>query len=156
MASTLTVDNIQGATATDKVMIPGHVVQVKQTSTSGNLGTGTQDLVSVSITPTDNNNKILVIGCGLCYCPQGTSTAADLYRDSTFIFRTASGVGWGSPSANNNESFTPVFLDDPQTTSAITYKMQGLHVAGTTAPSWGYYTSSNTGNTSIIVMEVVV
>ena len=132
------------------------IIQVEQATVSGNLGTGTQDLVSVSITPTDNNNKILVMGSGLCYCPQGTSTAADLYRDSTFIFRTASGVGWGNPSANNNESFTPVFLDDPQTTSAITYKMQGLHVSGTTAPAWGYYTSSNTGNTSIIVMEVVV
>lgn len=132
------------------------IIQVKQATVSGNLGTGTQDLVSVSITPTDNNNKILVMGSGLVYVPQGTSTAADLYRDSTFIFRTASGVGWGDVSAHNNDAFTPVFLDDPQTTSAITYKMQGLHVSGTTAPSWGYYTSSNTGNTSITVMEVVV
>jgi hypothetical protein len=154
MASTLTVDNIQGATASDKVMIPGHVVQVKSTTVSGNLGAGTQDLVSVSITPTDNNNKILIIGSGLVYTPQGVASAVDLYRDSTFIFRTAGGVGWGSPSANDNESFTPVFLDDPQTTSAITYKMQGLAIAG--SMSWGYYDSSGTGNTSITVMEVAV
>ena len=157
MASTLTVDNIQGATSTDKVLIPGHIVQVKQATVSGNLGTGTQDLVSVSITPTDNNNKILVMGSGLCYCPEGTSTVADLYRDSTFIFRTAAGVGWGGGgSQHNNESFTPVILDNPQTTSAITYKMQGLHVSGSTAPWWGYYTNAATGSTSIIVMEVGV
>ena len=154
MASTLTVDNIQGATATDKVMIPGHVVQVKSTVVSGALGAGTQDLVSISITPTDNTNKILIIGCGLVYTPQGGVSVVDLYRDSTQIFRTAGGVGWGSPSANDNESFTPVFLDNPQTTNAITYKMQGLATAG--SPSWGYYDSNGTGNTSITVMEVVV
>ena len=132
----------------------GTVVQVKQASVSGNLGSGTQDLVSVSITPTDNTNKILVMGSGLSYVPQGSSSTVDIYRDSTFIFRTAGGVGWGSPTAHNNESFTPVFLDDPQTTSAITYKMQGLAISG--SPSWGYYNSGATGNTSIIVMEVVV
>jgi hypothetical protein len=133
----------------------GSIIQVKSTTVSGNLGTGTQDLVSVSITPTDNNNKILVIGSGLAYVPQGVGTAVDIYRDSTFIFRTAGGVGWGDVNGNNNESFTPTLLDDPQTTSAITYKMQGLQTSGSGA-TWGYYDSNNTGSTSITVMEVVV
>jgi len=133
----------------------GSIIQVKSASTSGNLGTGTQDLISVSITPTSNTNKILVIGSGLAYVPQGGTATVDIYRDTTFIFRTAGGVGWGSPNANNNESFTPTLLDDPQTTSAITYKMQGLQVSGS-GVAWGYYDSSNTGNTSITVMEVVV
>lgn len=133
----------------------GSIIQVKSATVTGNLGTGTQDLISVSITPTSNTNKILVIGSGLAYVPQGSSATVDIYRDTTFIFRTAGGVGWGSPTANNNESFTPVFLDNPQTTSAITYKMQGLQVAGS-GVSWGYYNSSNTGSTSITVMEVVV
>ena len=156
VASGISASKLTTGTLPSTQMPVGSIIQVTQATVSGNLGTGTQDLVSVSITPTDNTNKILVMGSGLSYVPQGTSTAVDLYRDSTFIFRTAGGVGWGNPSANNNESFTPVFLDDPQTTSAITYKMQGLHVSGTTAPSWGYYTNSLTGNTSIIVMEVVV
>ena len=154
MASTLTVDNIQGATSTDKVLIPGHIVQVKQTTVSGNLGTGTQDLVSVSITPSDNTNKILVLGHTSVLAPQGTTTALDMYRDSTFIYRSAIGVGWGT--GNDSGAASPIFLDDPQTTSAITYKLQGLQVSGTTAPSWNYYSSSATGNTSITVMEVVV
>jgi len=157
---TIALPDVAGTVVTTSdilsAMPVGSIIQVKSTVVSGNLGTGTQDLVSVSITPTDNTNKILVMGSGLCYCPQGTSTAADVYRDSAFIFRTAAGVGWGASGSNNNESFTPVYLDNPQTTNAITYKMQGLHVSGTTAPSWGYYTSSATGNTSITVMEVVV
>ena len=135
----------------------GSIIQVKQTSVTGNLGAGTQDLVSVSITPTDNTNKILIMGSGLCYVAQGNSAATDLYRDSTFIFRTAAGVGWGSGTGqHNNESFAPIFLDNPQTTSAITYKMQGLHTSGAGTVTWGYYDSSNTGGTSITVMEVVV
>ena len=135
----------------------GSIIQVKQTSVTGNLGAGTQDLVSVSITPTDNTNKILVMGCGLCYVPQGSAAAADLYRDSTFIFRTAAGVGWGSgTSQNNNESFAPIFLDNPQTTSAITYKMQGVQTSGGSTVTWGYYSDAATGGTSITVMEVVV
>jgi len=133
----------------------GSIIQVKSASTSGSLGTGTQDLISVSITPTSNTNKILVIGNGLSYVPQGVGTAVDIYRDSTFIFRTAGGVGWGDVTGHNNESFTPTVLDNPQTTSAITYKMQGLQVSGSGAV-WGYYDSNNTGSTSITVMEVVV
>ena len=156
VASGISASKLTTGTLPSAQMPVSSIIQVKQATVSGNLGTGTQDLVSVSITPTDNNNKILVMGSGLVYVPQGTSTVADLYRDSTFIFRTAAGVGWGDVSAHNNESFTPVFLDNPQTTSAITYKMQGLHVSGSTAPSWGYYNSSATGNTSITVMEVVV
>ena len=135
----------------------GSIIQVKQTSVTGNLGAGTQDLVSVSITPTDNTNKILIMGCGLCYVAQGNIAVADLYRDSTFIFRTAAGVGWGSGAGqDNNESFSPIFLDNPQTTSAITYKMQGLQTSGSGTVAWGYYDSSNTGGASITVMEVVV
>ena len=38
------------------------IIQVKQASVSGVIGSGTQDLVSVSITPSDNTNKILVLG----------------------------------------------------------------------------------------------
>ena len=155
IASGVSASKLTTGTLPSAQMPVSSIIQVKQASVSGNLGAGTQDLVSVSITPTDNTNKILVMGNGLCYVPQGSVAVADLYRDSTFIFRTAAGVGWGSPSANNNESFTSIFLDNPQTTSAITYKMQGLHVSGTNT-SWGYYTSSATGNTSITVMEVVV
>ena len=135
----------------------GKIIQVKQTSVTGNLGAGTQDLVSVSITPTDNTNKILIMGCGCCYTAQGNVAAADLYRDSTFIFRTAAGVGWGSGTGqNNNESFAPIFLDNPQTTSEITYKMRGVQSSGSGTVTWGYYSDAGTGGTSITVMEVVV
>ena len=154
MASGISASKLTTGTLPSTQMPVGSIIQVESTTVSGNLGAGTQDLVSVSITPTDNTNKILIMGSGLVYTPQGTVSAVDLYRDSTFIFRTTGGVGWGSPNANDNESFTPVFLDNPQTTNAITYKMQGLAISG--SMSWGYYDSNNTGNTSITVMEVVV
>lgn len=157
VASGISASKLTTGTLPSAQMPIGSIIQVKQTSVTGNLGAGTQDLVSVSITPTDNTNKILIMGSGLCYVPQGNAAVADLYRDSTFIFRTAAGVGWGGGSSqHNNESFAPIFLDNPQTTSAITYKMQGLQASGSGSVAWGYYDSSNTGGTSITVMEVVV
>ena len=157
VASGISASKLTTGTLPSAQMPIGSIIQVKQTSVTGNLGAGTQDLVSVSITPTDNTNKILIMGSGLCYVPQGNAAVADLYRDSTFIFRTSAGVGWGGgTSQHNNESFAPIFLDNPQTTSAITYKMQGLQASGSGSVAWGYYDSSNTGGTSITVMEVVV
>ena len=132
----------------------GSIVQVKQATATGNLGAGTQDLVSVSITPTDNTNKILVLGHTNAYVPAGSIAVVDIYRDTTFIYRSAIGTGWGAYA--ENASCSPVYLDNPTTTSAITYKLQGLHVSGSTNTSWNYYSASNTAETSITVMEVVV
>ena len=131
----------------------GSIIQVKSATVTGNLGSGVQDLVSVSITPTDNTNKILVMGNTSAYTPAGATSWVDVYRDSTFIYRSAVGVGYGSNA--RSDAASPIHLDDPQTTSAITYKLRG-NSTGSSPGSWNYYTSNNTTSTSITVMEVVV
>jgi hypothetical protein len=119
----------------------GAVIQVKQTidtaiSTITNTGTASTFVdcgsLSVAITPSDSNNKILI-----CAEVNVTSNTAD--RFAFFKFEggnTASGVG---DSANNRQrilksvyfpatsSQTPVsmcYLDSPATASAITYKVK--------------------------------
>ena len=154
VASGISASKLTTGTLPSAQMPVSSIIQVNSTSVSGTIGTGTQDLVSVSITPSDNTNKILVLGHTSVLAPQGTTTSLDVYRDSTFIYRSAIGVGWGT--GNDSGAASPIFLDDPQTTSAITYKLQGLHVSGTTVPSWNYYSGGGTGNTSITVMEIVV
>ena len=154
IASGISASKLTTGTLPSAQMPVSSIIQVKQTVVTGVIGTGTQDLVSVSITPSDNTNKILVLGHTSVLAPQGTTTALDMYRDSTFIYRSAIGVGWGT--GNDSGAASPIFLDNPTTTSAITYKLQGLQVSGTTAPSWNYYSGGGTGNTSITVMEVVV
>src|SRR6056300_761624 len=64
----------------------GSIVQVKQATANGNLGAGTQDLVSVSITPTSNTNKILVLGHTNAYVAAGVIAVVDIYRNSTYRY----------------------------------------------------------------------
>ena len=144
MGSTLTVDNIQGATTAANVKLPaGSVLQVVQgelLTQSANSSSSYSDLLSQAITPKYNNSKIL-IQCNGCGTPQ---TANALYfkllRGSTEI---GSGTGGGYynvisalTNPGNGEQFdvkgwTIQFLDSPATTSATTYKIQSAAVNGT-------------------------
>lgn len=66
MASTLTVDNIEGATSSSAVKIPGHVVQVVQTYSTTiqqiSAATAFTDLVSLTttLTPKISGSKFLI------------------------------------------------------------------------------------------------
>jgi len=100
-----------------------------------------------------NTNKILILGHTNAYVPTTAIAVVDIYRDSTFIYRSAIGVGWAS--TPDNASCSPIYLDNPQTTSSITYKLRGLTVSGTNT-SWNYYSAAATAETSITVIEVVV
>lgn len=130
----------------------GRILQVLSTGATGNLGAGTVDLVSVSITPSSASNKVLILAHTNCYTPAGTTSVVDLYRGATFVYRSAIAVGWGVYA--HQGAATIVHLDSPATTSSVTYKIQGLHTSGATAPNWNYYDNANTANTSITVMEV--
>jgi hypothetical protein len=123
------------------------VVQVASTtSTTQFTSTSTSYVditgLSVSITPTNSANKILVI-----YNFQGSATSGEysnayqLVRGSTAI---CLGVPTGSRSAatsynrsmtgNGDQSWAMAmnFLDSPATTSATTYKIQGTTQSGGT------------------------
>jgi len=136
--------NNQSLTAVTSAGIPirsGSVLQVKyaevdrnsnsQTMTSQTFG----DLsgYSLAITPTSTSSKIL-ISYGI-HTLAGPSTGAwhgdfrtQIIRDSTLIYPTTysdyDGGVLGPTNSYNFQKFESTYLDTPNTTSAITYKVQ--------------------------------
>ena len=123
----------------------GSVLQVQSVNKVTNQtisGTTFADVMSVSITPTSTNSKILV-QCNLNVSCAGTSSpalgqrysAVKLYRDSTQIAvntdklnsQTAVWFAANTTEATNSgygmNHSAGTFIDTPSTTSAITYKV---------------------------------
>ena len=129
--STLSVDTIQGKTTVGTVAIPNHVIQVVYGALSSEVGyssTTTHDIFSVSITPNSSSNKILLMGNFGHYLNGTTALDRGDYhfkRDSTVVFQTsANGYGYFRQSGHiKTMNNTHNFLDSPNTTSAVTYKM---------------------------------
>jgi len=126
--STLRVDSIRGQTADGTNR---YVVQVVYGQLSAELSysnDSNHDILSVSITPTSVNNKILLMGNFAHYLNGSTADERGDYqfkRDSTVVFQTGtSGYGYfrddGHLKVMNN---THNFLDSPATTSAVSYTM---------------------------------
>ena len=145
MGSTLTVDNIVGATSSDKIHIPGHVIQIQSTTktdTQSITGTTAVDVLTVTITPKSATSKIY-IKCDLNFTSRnGTTNStgeryayAKLFRDSTQIAlgdaagsRTQVWFACNTINATNSafamSQSSGSFYDSPATTSAITYKVK--------------------------------
>jgi hypothetical protein len=124
--------------------------------------------LSVSITPTLNTSKILVlVSLSASAAVAGNSSAARLVRDSTDIFigdaasnRTRVTIAILQGETQYAYSNHISFLDSPATTSATTYKVQvlGLPSGGSTFVNRGQTdTDSSTftrSASSITVMEI--
>ena len=133
----------------------GKVLQVQQTvlSTQQSYGTsGENEVMNVSITPSATSSKVLVC-CNMASCFTNSVTTEIrllIYRDSTEItglvryFRTTSTNDRGQPSG--------MFLDSPNSTSSITYRLKVARVAG----SDGYVINATNGQakSSLTVMEI--
>ena len=122
MASQLTVDNIIGVTSSDKVHIPGHVMQVVSpynntgyTSTTSTSYVATT--LSASITPTFTTSKILIIITGGVYQSTGGSGNYAIFRNGANILNNQ------IQSQNTNQWTTQagVAYDSPASTSSLTY-----------------------------------
>tara|TARA_B100000424_G_scaffold239260_1_gene205869 strand:+ start:806 stop:1384 length:579 start_codon:yes stop_codon:yes gene_type:complete len=163
MASTLTVDTIQGSTNADNVKLPkGCILQVEQTFYNTNTTTfvktdGFVDIYSVNITPKFATSKVLVtIDVNVGHV-DSYSALIRCRRNSTYI---GGGVAIDSNEFDNiwfnvrgpgagtlDESYAPVpcsqsFLDSPATTSQLTYTVVARQSdaaggAGTTAGKAG-------------------
>jgi hypothetical protein len=113
--------------------------------------------LTVSITPTSASNKILVFVSAKVSVLR-TSTLARggvrLVRDSTAIVTHSSPRGYGVQGANGTLAIygTQAFnyLDSPNTTSAVTYKIQGFAESSSTI----YFQEAGAGDSMITVMEV--
>ena len=151
MASKLRVDSIlpvDGAPTSGGGGIVQCVSTTKTTqqsildsSGSSAYPSGAVDIMTATITPKFNTSKILISTT----VQAASSDAAILYmfRDSTLINAGTEGSSGASGAyrgwqhvrmyrTNETYSYSTQFLDEPATTSAITYKVKGLNMEGST------------------------
>lgn len=175
----VTGDDIAANTITSSKLASGaanpKLGQIQSTNTTNVFTTTSATYVdvtglSVSITPTSSSSKIFVL-----YSVFGCSTnhaAMRLVRDSTAINVgtaggtriVASGIGFQTDGAATGYEGAVVsgnFVDSPNTTSAVTYKIQVLTYAGATfysntTNSDADATYTYRGASTITVIEVLV
>ena len=140
MTSILKVDNLQDASGTGSPYIKDAVLKVyfaEKTDTQvAAYGDGFEDItdLSLTITPLSNKSKFLV-RANLFLSGNANFAYARLVRDSTPISlpdghasfnRSTAHFGFGTHDAGtyNFAMASSEKLDDPQTASAITYKVQ--------------------------------
>ena len=106
------------------------VVQTVKTDTASHQGTSwSSAIMSASITPTDNSNKILVMYSAGMTCSEASyETYTSLWRDSTQIFLADADGSRGRssgivsrPDAYGGTTQSQQYLDSPATASSITY-----------------------------------
>ena len=133
MGSTLTVDNIRGATSSSTIHIPGHVVQYVENTTQSQVTLTTAsltDIMNVTITPKFQNSKLLVQWNVFFYMPGASATwnalRTQLFRDSTGVYTDAYSLGTGAMYGAQAymDWASQSYLDTPNTTSPIIYKIQ--------------------------------
>jgi len=109
----------------------GSVLQVLIVEDSTNMtlssGTYTDTNLTLSITPSSTSNKILAMWGIQGYSEvAGCGWGTQLVRDSTNVFTTSTQYHqyWSSDSNGKRNSSEHKHLDSPNTTSAVTYKVQ--------------------------------
>ena len=169
MGSTLTVDNIVGATTAANVKLPaGSTLQTLQGGRTTFFVTSSStyaDVVSQTITPKYSSSKILITVSGCGAAQNNNALYFKLLRDSTEI-NAGTGGGYhnvaGALTSDNSSSgfdvkgFTIQFLDSPATTSATTYKLQCAAYNGTARVGGRQNNTDIAVPTRITVMEISV
>ena len=168
MGSTLTVDNIVGATTAANVKLPaGSILQTVSTTKTDTFTSSSSSLVditgmAVTITPKYSTSKILIRANLNWGGVDNIYAAIRLYRGSTFISNNTTATGAqtfasiGCGGDNNNfqwklEHTGLEFLDSPATTSATTYKLQQQSTGGPGTNTWYVNRPHNTTNAAYIV-----
>ena len=132
MASILKTDKIEGVTSSGTVQMPaGHVIQTVITASSSDIDTTSSSFVAtgliVSITPKFSNSKIVITWSGNFYINQDNGHGYfQFYRDSTALGHSTEGnrlYQAGDDGKARWQSVTIVHLDEPNTTSTVTYKI---------------------------------
>jgi len=175
MASTISVDTIQGSTTAGNVKLPaGCILQVLntiKTDTFETSSTGPLDItgLSVAITPKYATSKILIM-FNVHINGNDAGTGLQLFRGSTAIATgdaasnrmRYTAIGIYAPTSGNNQYagalISHTILDSPATTSATTYKLQGQTLSNGFRVNKTRYDTDN-GNASrgvstITVMEI--
>ena len=165
MASTLTVDNIVGATAAANVKLPaGYVVQTQYaqsmtqvTTQTTALGSPTETGLNVTITPKYNTSKILLMISTSIRGDGGSAYVnALIKRNTTLIDLTGSQTNDGVMDYAHNHTAGRShfqFLDSPATTSATTYKFCITRYGGS-GTAYFNNNGSDLSHSSFVAMEI--
>jgi len=150
-----TLDLPDASGVIDRLNRAGNVLQVVQnTVATETLFTSASyvDALTVSITPSSASNKVLIITSILGQANGSTTTAGlRVARDSTAIATFAEWVrssNYGGGAGQMTSSLN--ILDSPNTTSAITYRLQVARTSG----SDNCFYSVSSSITTIIAMEI--
>mgnify|MGYP001311426839 CR=1 FL=1 len=158
--------NADGTMLTTTNPKAGNIIQVVQQEFTGSFQTASTSFVditsaSVTITPTHANNKILVMVNLDSDYVAGTNALRVIYtqllRDSTLVDKKAYYLGHGTSSNGYSYYGTPIDmleLDSPNTTSAITYKVQGKTDSGSDNAYFRVNMVSGQCASRLIAMEV--
>ena len=149
--STMYVNKVQELNVGSGVQIPGHVIQVVEAKGSGIIYFGAStssytNLITLNITPKYNNSLILVHYFQTLNTTTGHWGTRVQRNSSTTII---SGEGQSNTGRLNSVGFK---LDNPATTSQVTYTLQGIASSGATDSN--LYTVNNPTGGGMIAMEV--
>ena len=132
MGSTLTVDNIVGATTAANVKLPaGHVVQVQSVASSAQLTLSSTNTwlatgIQVNITPKFSTSKILIIA-NIDFDANAANRLffTSIFRnDSVNLGQANNGFNASTSAAGRMMSSVGInHLDSPATTSAVNYEV---------------------------------
>ena len=169
MGSTLTVDNIVGATTAANVKLPAGCIL--QTQTISRVRTARQTINSTSfaivndgvgnfelaITPKFSSSKILgsVSLSGIATISNATSIAFSLYKNGSFLQSFDSHLGYNYDEVGDRHHFAPVFVDSPSTTSAVTYAIYAATVSGGSAYIFDTHISPPSNPSSTFILQEV-
>ena len=139
----------------------GGIIQVKQVTTDQqveNAFSSETTLLTLAITPTRSDSKILVCVncCGVGSRGTGTSFSLRIKRGSTRIW--AIGNYGGYATGSGAEAYpSGMYLDSPATTSAVTYTLTGTRLGGGDNCYFNHMDSTGVGSqagSSMTLMEV--
>ena len=165
-SSAVTSVKLASGAITRSALPAGSVIQTVQVNTVTqveNAFSSQQTFLTASITPTDNNNKIMVnvncCGCG----SRDTSTywRMRIKRDGSLIRGVASYIGLaeGAGGAGAEDYPSCMFLDSPGTTNAVSYTLHGDRMSGGANCYFNHQDASggnSQGGTTMTLMEIAV
>ena len=165
-SNAVTSAKLASGAITRSALPAGSVIQTVQVNTVTqveNAFSSQQTFLTASITPTDNNNKIMVnvncCGCG----SRDTSTywRMRIKRDGSLIRGVASYIGLaeGAGGAGAEDYPSCMFLDSPGTTNAVSYTLHGDRMSGGANCYFNHHNGTGTNSqasSSMTLMEIAV